>query len=117
MLNKTKKEVDDFTLNIKTTKNADELLNYINVNFYSSIKLLISISKTFSIYWKVVLPIIVSVLTLLLLSFVEDFRAILNINYLALTSFILLSFTIYYVLNSKKHLIFSIKKAKEKLIN
>lgn len=47
MLNKIHKEMNDFTVDIKTIKNHEELLGYMNSNFYASIKLLIAVSRTF----------------------------------------------------------------------
>lgn len=113
MINKTKKEIYDFSSNIKTSKNSDELLNYINHSFYSSIKLLISISKVFSIYWKVVLPIIITISILTLLSLVEKFPSILSTEVSFAILAFLIAFTFYYISSSKKYLIHCIEEIKK----
>lgn len=116
MFNKTEKEIDKFTVDIKTTENHEKLLTYINSGFFSSLKLLISVSSTFSIYWKVVLPFIISLSALLLLSLIEpigkELNNILNMTYVLVIFLCLVSFTVAYILSSKKYFISSIEKSK-----
>jgi hypothetical protein len=115
MFNKTHKEIDDFTLGIETIKSHKKLLDYINSDFYASIKLLISISSTFSIFWKVVLPFIVSLSALLLLSNIKpigiQLDAILNSNYILGILVCLVLFTLMYIFNSRKYCISCIEKS------
>jgi hypothetical protein len=119
MLKKTHKEIDDFTLGIETIKSHETLLDYINSDFYASIKLLISISSTFSIYWKVVLPFIVSFSALLLLTNIKpigmQIDAILNSNYLLGILICLVLITVMYILDCKKYCISSIEKSKSSM--
>ena len=116
MINKTHKEIHNFTSNIKTIQSHEELLKYMNRSFYASIKLLISISSTFSIYWKVILPFIVSLSALLVLfniePIVKELHGILNINYILIIQLILISLTLIYISNSKKYFIFCMEKSK-----
>ena len=116
MFNKTHKEIDKFTLGIQTVKSHESLLEYAKSDIYSSIKLLISISSTFSIYWKVILPFIVSISILLLLSIIkpiaEQINTLLNTNYILAIWFCLVVFSFIYILNCKKYLIVGIEKSK-----
>jgi hypothetical protein len=116
MLNKTEKEINNFTLGIETIESHEKLLDYINSDFYASIKLLISVSSTFSIYWKVILPFIVSLSALLLLSNIkpigESLNSILNTNYIFVILICLIVFTLVYIFRSKKYFILCIEKSK-----
>lgn len=113
MINKTNNEIYNFVSNIKTKKSHENLLKYMNNSFYSSIKLLISISSTFSIYWKVVLPFIVSLGALLILASIEplaqEFRNIINVSYVAIIEFTLIAITFVYIMSSKKYFISCMK--------
>ena len=116
MLNKIHREIDDFTSDIKTIKNHEELLNYMNSNFYASIKLLIAISSRFSIYWKVVLPFIVSLSALFVLLNIEpiakEVDGVLNISYVFAILFALVSFKLLYILHCRKYLVSCIQMSK-----
>lgn len=116
MLNKTLKEINDFSLNIKTIKSHDDLLNYMNSGFYSSIKLLISVSPTFSIYWKVVFPFIVSLSALFILSNIEligeALSVFMNINYILAILLCLVFITLAYSMYCKKYFISCVEKSK-----
>ena len=116
MFNKTHKEIDNFTLGIETVKNHESLLSYAKSDFYAGIKLLISISSTFSIYWKVILPFIVSLSILLLMSLInpisEQINIFLDINYILVIFLCLVVFTVTYIINCKKYLILCIEKSK-----
>jgi len=116
MLNKIHSELNEFSLDIKTIKSHEELLAYMNSNFYASIKLLISVSRTFSLYWRVVLPFIVSLCLLLVLSNIEpigeQLRGLLNINYMMVILLCLVSLKLVYILYCKKYLISCIQKSK-----
>ena len=116
MFNRTHREINDFTSDIKTIEDHETLLNYMNSNFYASIKLLASVSSTFSIYWKVVLPFIVSLSALVVLSNIEpigeELKGILNISYVLGILLCLVFFTLMYILHCKKYLILCIEKSK-----
>lgn len=116
MLNKIHREMNDFTLDIKTMKSHDELLDYMSSNFYASIKLLIAVSRTFSIYWRVVLPLIVSLSGLLILSYIEpigeQLRGVLNTSFIFIILLGLIFLTLVYILHCKKYLISCIVKSK-----
>lgn len=116
MLNKTHKEMNDFTLDIKTIKSHEILLSYIKSNLFSTIKLLISVSHTFSIYWKVVLPFIVSLSGLLVFlnikPFGEQLQGIFNINYIFGILLSLVLCTLAYILHCKKYFILCIENSK-----
>ena len=116
MLKKTKKEIETFIEALETIKSHETLLDYIKSDFFASIKLLISVSSTFSIYWKVVLPFIVSFSILILFSTIqpiaEQINAILSIKYILGILVFLVLLTIVYILGSKKYFIASIMKSK-----
>ena len=111
------KEINDFTLNIKTIKNHEELLTYMNSGFYSSIKLLISISSVFSIYWKVILPFIVSLGFLLILSSIQtigkELEKFLDINFILAIFLSLCLLTLVFITHSKKYFLSCMEKSKK----
>ena len=115
MFTKTNKEINDFILNIKTIEDHKMLLYYMNSDIYSGIKLLISISKRFSIFWKVILPFIISLGILLFLSFIKpigmELEKFLNITYVFAIFFGLVIFTIVYILQCKKLFISGVEKS------
>ncbi len=117
MFNKTYKEIEDFTVAVESIENLDKLLNYIKSDFYSSIKLLISVSSTFSIFWKVILPFIVSFGLLISLSSIkvisELINSILGVNYILGILFCLIALTVIYILNTRKYFINCIEKSKK----
>ncbi|KAB7890321.1 hypothetical protein [Poseidonibacter ostreae] len=116
MFNKTYKEISAFILAVETIESLDKLLDYIKSDFYASIKLLISVSSTFSIFWKVVLPFIVSFSALLLLTNIKPVsqlvNSILGINYFFGILVCLLAFSLVYILNCKKYFIKCIEESK-----
>ena len=116
MLTKTHVELDKFVSNIKTIKHNEELLNYINSNLYTSVKLLIAISSTFAIFWRVILPFIVSLSILLVLFFIEpigeELRRVLNMNYILIIFLCLVFSKLAYILHCKKYFIYALIKSK-----
>jgi len=112
MLKKIHKEIEDFTNNIKEIKECDELLNYMNSNISSSIKLLMSISKTFSLYGRVMLFFIISLTGLLALSSIGMFT--LNTGLLLIT-LILFFLILLYVMHCKNFLISSINNSRSSI--
>ena len=117
MINKTYKELDKFTSEIKTSKNNQDLLDYLNTSFYSSVKLLISISSTFAIFWRVILPFIVSLCILLVLFFIEpiaeELRGVLNMYYVFSILLVLVLSKLIYILFCRKYLISILEKSKK----
>lgn len=115
MFQKTNKEIKKFSQGLETIKSHETLLDYIKSDFFASIKLLISVSSTFSIYWKAILPFIVSFSILLLLSTIkpisEQLNAILNTNYILGIFVFLILFSFVYILSCKKYFISCIKNS------
>ncbi len=109
MLNKIDKEIDDFTNTIKEVKGCDKMLTYMNSNIYSSIKLLMFASKTFSLYGKIMLIFFISISCLLVLSSIASSN--LNISLLTITLFLFILILIY-IRHFKKNLILNIEKIK-----
>ncbi len=70
MLIKINKEIDDFTKNIKEEKGCDEMLDYLNSSYISTIKLLMFASKTFSLYARLMLFLVMASGALLLSSII-----------------------------------------------
>lgn len=117
MLGKIHKEMNNFTFNIKTIKGHDELLSYMNKNTYSSIKLLIFSSSTFSICGKMMLAFLITLSSLLVISSFGLFGDTINNSYLLFTTFVLYILTLAFVLHCNNYLsssIVSSKKSKEK---
>lgn len=109
--------MNTFTSEIKTIKSHEELLAYMNSNFYASIKLLIAVSSTFSLYWRVVLPFIVSFSVLLVVSNIasigEQLSTLLNPSIIFVLLITLVVLKSIYILHCKKYLISCIKKSKD----
>jgi len=114
MLKKIHKEIDDFTSNIKDVKECDELLNYMNSNISSSVKLLMAVSKTFSLYGRIMLFFIISLTGLVALSSIG--MLVLNTGLLLIT-LILFILTLIYVVHCKNFLTLSIKNSKNSIEN
>jgi len=114
MLNKIHEQMDDFSHNIKTIKSHEELLDYMNSNFYASIKLLVFASKTFAMYGRIMLFFIIALTGLLILSELAGTygRGFLNSSYLLAIVLVLFFLILAYIIQCKKMLILSIQKAK-----
>lgn len=109
MLNKIYKEIGDFTNTIKEVKGCDEMLTYMNINIYASVKLLIFSSKTFSLYIKILLFSFISVAGLFTLSSIVS--ATFNMGLFSITLFLFLLILLY-ILHFRKKLTLNIEKAK-----
>ena len=114
MLNKIQTEINDFSYNIKTIKSHEELLGYMSSDFYSSIKLLVYASKTFTMYGRIILFFIIVLAGLLLLAIAAGVygQNVLSVNYIFVAFLALVFLTLAYILHCKKYLISSIKKSK-----
>lgn len=116
MTTKIKKEIDEFTSTIKELEGCNKMLTYVNSNIYSSIKLLMFASKTFSIYARVLMFFIISIAGLIMLSVIG--AMILNTGFLLAIFLIVFVLILVYVIYFKKILVLSIensKKVKEKV--
>jgi hypothetical protein len=109
VLNKIDKEIDDFANTIKEVKGCDEMLDYMNSNIYSSVKLLMFASKTFSLYGKIILFIFISIAGLSVLSSIAS--GILNSSFLIITLFLFVLILVY-VMHFRKNLCLNIEKVK-----
>ena len=109
MLNKIYKEIDDFTNNIKEVNECDKLLNYINNDIYSSIKLLMSVSKSFSLYGRMIVFFIISLTGLVLLSSISSNSV--NVGLLLIDLFLFVVILIY-IIYFKNYLLSSIENIK-----
>ncbi len=112
MLNKINKEIEEFTTNIKEVKGCDEMLTYMNSNIYSSIKLIMFASKTFSMFGKVMLFFIISLSGLLFILSLGS--GALNIGLLSIT-LVLFVLILFFVMHYKNFFILSIKNKKSSL--
>ena len=115
MFTKTNKEMNNFISDIKTIKNHKMLLDYMTNDFYAGIKLLISVSSTFSIFWKFIVPFIVSLGSLLLLSNIkpigDDLDKFVNTTYIFVIFLFLVVFSSIYISHCKKYFISGIEKS------
>lgn len=66
MFDKIENEINDFTKTIKEEKGCDEMLAYVNSNFFASIRLLMFASRTFSINSRVMLFLLISITGILM---------------------------------------------------
>ncbi len=114
MLNKIHTEMDDFSHNIKTIESHEELLGYMSSDIYSSIKLLVYASKTFTMYGRIILFFIIVSTGLLLLAIAAGVygQNALNVNYIFVAFSGLVFLTLAYIIHCKKYLIASINKSK-----
>ena len=110
MLKKIDKEINVFTDNIKEIEGCDKLLDYMNTDFFSSIKLLILASKTFSLYGRLMLFFIIASTGLFMSSFI-DVIAISSTLLAGITLFIFV-LTLIYISHNKNVLTLSIEKSK-----
>lgn len=115
MLNGIYKEIDDFTATIKEVEGCDKMLTYLNSGIYSTLKLLMFASKSFTLYVKVMLFLIIA-LTGFLLS--------VGIGAMAINSTILIVITLglfiskmVYIMKSKNYLERSILNVKSEMEN
>lgn len=112
MISKINKEIEDFTNTIKEIKGCDDMLTYMNNDIYSSIKLIMFASKTFSIFGKVMLFFIISLTGLLVMSSITV--GSLNMT-LLMINLVLFFLMISFVMHFKNILIASIKNTKSKM--
>lgn len=110
MLSKIKSEIDSFTKTIKEIEGCDKMLNYVNSDIYSSIKLLMFASKTFTVYGKIMLFFIISLTGLFVISSITISKVNLGLLAIDLVLFVL---TLVYIMHFKNFLIMSIKKSKD----
>ena len=119
MLNKIHVEMSDFSHNIKTIKSHEELLTYMNSNFYASIKLLFFASKTFTLYGRIMLFFVIALTCLLLFSIIEAmgarFHTVLNPSYILAIIIVLFFLILEYIMHCKKILILNIEKSKSSM--
>lgn len=104
MIKKIKKEIEDFTNDIKDVESSEKLLDYMNKDIYSSIKLLMAISKSFSIFGRVFMFFIIFITGLIMLTGVGAMP--FNIAYLIFIDLVLFILTLRYVMHFKR-LLFS----------
>ena len=112
MLKKINNEIEEFTSNIKEEKECHELLTYMNSNISSSIKLLMSVSKTFSLYARVMLFFVISLTGLTFMSSIST--GVLNNSLLSIT-IVLFFLTLLFIMHYKKSLTSSINKSKSSI--
>ncbi|PLY10026.1 MAG: hypothetical protein C0626_07035 [Arcobacter sp.] len=115
MLKKIDKEMDEFASGIKTLEGHDKLLDYMNSSIYSTIKLLIFASNTFSIYGRVLFFFIISLAGLGVVSGIG--LAVLNTTYLLVVTVVLVILILLYIMHFKKSLILYIEKSKNNMEN
>lgn len=110
MLNKIRNEIDEFTSEIKDVEGCDKLLTYMNESIYSAIKLLMYVSKTFSLYGRVILFFIISLAGLIILSTIGA----IGLNSVTFQLITLVVFVLYivYIIHFKNYLLRSIIEAK-----
>ena len=116
MFKKLYKDMNNFTLDIKTIKSHDELLDYMNSSFYASVKLLLAVSKTFSICWMIVIPFFISLGGVLILSSIDSIakqmHSALNTTFIFSILLVLVLFKIVLILHCKNYLTSCIEKSK-----
>lgn len=110
MLKKIDNEINNFTENIKEENECNKLLGYMSSDYFSSIKLLMSISRSFSLYGRLILFLIIAS-TGLLMSSTIGVVAISSTFLGALTLFLLIIIVLY-ISYCKQRLMMGIKDVK-----
>lgn len=113
MSSKIDNEINEFTKNIKEKKSCDELLFYMNSSYSSSIKLLMSISNTFSLYVRLLLFFTIAFSAMSIFSIInaDKINIAITLMITLFLYFVLLSF----IISSKKSLALSINDIKNLL--
>lgn len=114
MIGKIKKEITDFVADIKDDENCTKLINYMNKNVYESIKLLMAVSNTFSVYGRVFMFFIISITGLVMLSSVGAMP--FNVGYLVFIDVVLFALAIRFTMSLKRFLFTSIEEKRIELI-
>ena len=114
-MKKIDNEINEFTQSIKTVQGHDELLAYINSNFYASIKLLIFASKTFSLYAKILLFFTIALTGFLISSSIGVF--VISSTLLLGTTLFLFVVLLIYITHYKKLLTSGIETSKNTMKN
>lgn len=110
MLNKINKEINDFTNNIKEPKGCDDMLDYLNSSYVSSIKLLMFASSTFSLYGRLMLFLVMASGALLLSSIIGAIP--LSMTLFLVTTMLSFILILMYITHYRKLLCESINNAK-----
>lgn len=110
MIKKIRQEIEEFVGDIKDVENCDKLLGHMNKGVYSSIQLLMAVSKNFSVYGRVFLFLIISVTGFMMLS--TTGTTPFNIAYLAILDLILLILALRFIMHFKRLLFSSIDDKK-----
>ena len=110
MLNKIEKQINDFTNTIKEAKGCDEMINYVNSSYISSVKLLMFASSTFSLFARVMMFLVIASAGLLMSSSIGAI-AVSSTLFLGTTIFLFVLILIF-ITSQKKVLIQSIENKK-----
>lgn len=110
MFNKIENEIYDFTKTIKKEKGCDEMLAYVNSNFFASVKVLMFASSTFSVSARMLLFLLIALTGILMSA---------SIGAIALSSSLLTATTVFifvviliFVTHCKKVLMAAISEVK-----
>lgn len=110
MFDRINKELEQFTTKIKNSETCDEMIITMNSNLFSSIKLLMDASKTFFIYVKVLISLIIFIMGLVSLSSMVTMS--FNDSYLIVVNIVLFVLLLLFVMHFKKVLYLSIGKVR-----
>ena len=110
MLNKIENEINDFTTTIKEEKGCDEMLAYVNSNFFASIKLLIFASSTFSVNVRLLLFLLIASTGILMSSSIGAIPV--SSSLLAGITVFLFAIILIFITHGKKLLLAGIANAK-----
>lgn len=113
MFGKINTETDEFTSTIKDIEGCDKLIDYMGISIYSSIKLLMFASKSFSLIVRVLMFFIISITGLIMLASVGAMP--FNITNLIAVDLLIFAFTLIFVVRSKRILVSSVLRTKEKM--
>lgn len=111
MLNKIQNEIDNFTKTIKEAKGCDEMIVYANSSYISCVKLLMFASAKFSLYFRLMLFLVMASAGLLMSTLIGAIPFSL-IPFLILT-FLLFALILVFTSQSKSMLINSIENIKD----
>lgn len=114
MIKKIKEEINDFTNDIKDVQNATKLLEYMNKGVYSSIQLLMAVSKSFSVLGRVFMFFIVFITGLIMLTSVG--ATPFNVGYLIFIDIVLFILILRLITKLKRQLFSNIDEKRIEII-
>ena len=113
MFDKIENEIYDFTKTIKEEKGCDEMLSYVNSNFFASVKVLMFASSTFSVSARMLLFLLIALTGILMSASIGAIA--LSSSLLTATTVFIFAIILIFVTHCKKILMAGISEAKRNM--